>query len=349
MIQVRKERLSTTLQHYINNPDKELTHDCDEVVNTACRLLDGYRVNNDFNFSSHRNLFALAIADAWLETRKISEKKALLDILKLVTTRYDETSNKVITLSARVTTLAKKGLDRGKFFDPEFEDRVVWRDSAMSYIDYALKYEHFTRTKDARKKARRWSSTSPLYDIRKKLKISPENEAPYQIAVLSKSTADMADEMFCLAYCLVDTPSKIVLPADYNRESKRVFEHEYAHSQSQGLRFGYQEFLFRGLDEALTESLTSHPRSYIEQRYTLDLIDLLIPNFRQNAIKAYQGIPIAREKMLHSMIERFSLIGMLAVSRLEAVHPEYANYVERSIYLSAPQVVREITGRLIEK
>lgn len=345
---VRKERLTTTLQHYIDYPEKELDHDRHEIVNTACRLLDGYQVNGDFHFSSHRNLFALAVADRWLGTHQITEKKALLDILKLVSTQRDEASNSIVTLSDRVTRLAKKNLDRGKFFDPECEDQVVWRDSVMPYDQYALKHENFIRSKDTRRKARRWGATSALYDIRKKLKINHDNEAPFQIAVLSKSTKQMANEMFCLAYCLIDASSKkIVLPADYNRESKRVFEHEYAHSQSNGLRFGYQEFLFRGLDEALTESLTSSPRSYLEQCYTLDLIDIWVPNFRRTAINAYMGTPIAREKMLRSMIGRFSLVGMLAISRLEAVGPEYANYVEKSIYLPASQVVREITQRLI--
>lgn len=67
-LEAAEEEYSIAASSYKNNREV--------VMDGAVRLLSGYDIDPFFSTSPERNLFALAISDAWLSTDSIREKKS---------------------------------------------------------------------------------------------------------------------------------------------------------------------------------------------------------------------------------------------------------------------------------
>lgn len=219
-----------------------------------------YKVDQIFITDFERNLLVLALSDAWLSSETIKEKKALLDILKLVATGANA-NGEYGTLSSKVKLLTTHGSPRGTQFNPD----STAANSHSEYIDEVIKYieEHtdIAATAEVSKTMVDWSSESKLAEVRNKLQIAgPHSEKPFEVIVLNQSAFEMINSIGLASFFLVvGNKYTVVFNSDYQRFDS--LEHEYAHSQSVGIDRWYQNLLFRGINEAVTEESIRIPHA----------------------------------------------------------------------------------------
>ncbi len=127
----------------------------------------------------------------------------------------------------------------------------------------------------------------------------------------------MAEDLGTIGLC-GNSPdgSKYIMLGSDAEELPNLAQHEYAHSQSAGLNTGYIGYLFRGLNEAVTESVTTSPMNYTAQRQVLERLYSSNPNLEQLCLRAYRGDPSARKKFFSSIVNEYGLGGFLALARL---------------------------------
>lgn len=325
--------LQQAIEHYavtdgaFNNP-KQI------VIEGACRLLSGYEVDPLFVDIPERNLFALCIADRWLSTKKIREKKALLDILKLVAVGVKKDLN-YGTLSNKVRVLSEHGNPRGSHFDPE----ASIANSHNEYIDMLSRYivdnQDEAKTVEVTKMLQDWSETSKLSGVRKKLQIqSPQEERSFNVIVLNKTAQEMADDLgYTSLYLSRGGQFTVVFNSDYQLADS--LEHEYAHSQSDGLSVFYQHLLFRGVNEALTEGSKPNPATYPDQRAFLNLFLEKNPTYEDLLYKAYVGDETARKQIFSMIVNDYGLEAFLTFARVAPIdNPKMSGVIGESIYIA---------------
>jgi len=305
----------------------------EQVIQGAVRLLSGYEVDPLFTSIPERNLFALAISDAWLSTSSIKEKKALLDILKLVATGIKK-DQEYGTYSNRVRVLSSHGFSRGAQFDPEATES----NSHSEYIGMLTKYiEDYTddeQTEEVSTILSNWDDGSKLSHVRQKLGIADsESERSFNIVVLSKSAQQMDEDVgYTSLYISRANEFTVVFNRDYRLADS--LEHEYAHSQSDGLSRWYQGLLFRGVNEALTEGSTSHPSTYPDQRQFLNSFLEDHPEYEEVMYKAYVGDEESRSKLFSLIVNDYNLTKFLTFARVAPIdNPKMSGYIGESIYI----------------
>jgi hypothetical protein len=320
--------------------DSAFRNDRYEVILGAIRLLSGYDVDPVFTANPQRNLFALAIADAWLSTEEIREKKTLLDILKLVATGLTA-EGEFRAFSNKVRVWSNHESLRGTEFDPAAE-------SGNSHREYIAEVKKFMEThysphltQEALAVLADWGPGSLLHRVREKLGVHPENETSGGIVVLNRSWQQMQAELGVAAFRLYDRGEQVLV---FDREYWDSFEHEYAHSQSESLSFGFMQLLFRGLDEALTENATSSPETYPQQRRVLRNLLASHPEYEELLYRAYVGHQAAKLEFLSRLANDFGLTGLLTLARLSPIdNPKMSGQVGQTLYIE-PDAVRLALG-----
>lgn len=313
--------------------DSAFSNPKEQVIQGAVRLLGGYEIDPLFTSIPERNLFALAISDAWLSTSSIKEKKALLDILKLVAIGIKE-DQQYGTYSKKVRVLSSHGVHRGVQFDPEATEA----NSHSEYIRMLTKYiEENTddeQTEEVSAILSDWSDESKLSHVRRKLGIADsESERSFNIIVLNKSAQQMYDDVGYTSLYISRTGEFTVV---FNRDHRQAdsLEHEYAHSQSDGLNRWYQRLLFRGVNEALTEGSTSHPSTYPDQRQFLNSFLEDHPEYEEIMYKTYVGDEEARSKLFSLIVNDYDLTKFLTFARVAPMdNPKMSGYIGESIYI----------------
>jgi quinol monooxygenase YgiN len=188
----------------------------------------------------------LAIADVWISAKDIENKKSLLDVLKLLAVDLYQTK----TLSGKVRVLAERGLSRGAEFHPNAGEGNSFQEWINKLVDWANDFKDTTASLKVLEVMNDWSQSSKLTGVRTKLGIHPDNEKPVEIIVLTKSQEEMLEELGCTSYYLKDSRTdSVYLVFNTDHEQYDSIEHEYAHSQSEGLDSWYGSFIFRGLNE----------------------------------------------------------------------------------------------------
>lgn len=311
-------------------PDSAFRHDRYEVILSAVRLLSGYDIDPVFLDDPERNLFALAIADTWLATDEIREKKALLDILKLVATGVTK-EKQYQTLSGKVQMWSYHESPRGTEFDPMAERGSTHREYIAELRKYIAKHHDAKLTKEAVAILDDWGENSVLHHVREKLAVTPQNENQGEVAVLDLHWEKMQNDIGVAAFRLSERGEQVIV---FNRDYLRSIEHEYAHSQSTGLVTGYMDLLFRGLTEALTEYATSEPETYLEQRLFLRRLLKERPEYEYLLYEAYVGNPTARRDLFSRIAADYGLIGYLIMARVSPEDiPQMSGRVGQSIYI----------------
>lgn len=333
-------------------PDNAFRHGKEEIIGGAVRLLSGYDVDPLFLDEPERNLFALAISDAWLSTESITEKKRLLDILKLVSTGIKEDKS-FASLSGKVRVLSEHGSARGTMFDPEFttrnsQDKVQGqRQAGNSHSEYiSLVQQYIEENKDDEQTRRvkdiltDWGEKSKMSKVREKLKVSKDREKSFNVFVLNKKAQQMYDDLgYTSLYISSDTSFTIVFNHDW--EQADSLEHEYAHSQSDGLNRWYQHLLFRGMNEALTENATSSPKTYPVQREVLQQILNVHPEYESLMYDAYIDGKEARRVLFSKLIDDYGLDGFLVFARVAPIdNPKMSGEIGQAVFIE-PQNATE--------
>lgn len=314
-------------------PDSAFRHNRDKVIKAAVRLLSGYDMDPIFLEESERGLFALAISDSWLSTDSAAEKKNLLNILKLVATGKKRDEN-YGTLSGRVRVLSEHGLLRGTMFDP-YSAKGNTHSEFVSFLQtYIRENTDHEDTDRIMRTLSDWDDSSKLGHVRKKLGIiSREKERTFKVLVLNKTAQQMKDEV---GYRSLFMGSQDGVTIVYNRDYRETdpLEHEYAHTQSDGLAMGYQRLLFRGVSEALTENSTSNPKTYPAQREVLKQIFSMDPEYESEMYRAYVGDSAARKILFKRIVKDCGLEGFLVLARINpGDNPKMSGSIGQSIYI----------------
>lgn len=334
-------------------PDNAFRHGKEETIGGAIRLLGGYDVDPLFLEEPERNLFALAISDAWLSTESITEKKGLLDILKLVSTGIME-DKRFGTLSGKVRVLSKHGSVRGTMFDPEFttrninsQDKVQGKRQAgnqhseymsliQRYIEENKDDEQTQRVKDV---LTDWGEGSEMSKVRERLKVFQGRERPFNVLVLNKNAQQMFDDLgYTSLHISNNTGVTIVFNSDWKLANS--LEHEYAHSQSDGLNRWYQGLLFRGMNEALTENATSNPKAYHAQREVLQQILTIHPEYETMMYDAYIGGSEARRDLFSKIIDEYGFEGFMVFARVAPIdNPKMSGEIGQAVFIEPQKAI----------
>lgn len=333
-----RKGLETAIETYSISNDS-FKNNKDDVVEGAVRLLSGYDVDSSFSTEPERNLFALAISDAWLSTDSIKEKKSLLDILKLVATGEDKDQN-YGTLSGKVKILSQHGIPRGAMFDPDAEEN-----SHSKYVTMLLKYSEDNADSDLTEEVAEimsdWGENAKLQQVRAKLGLnSKEDERPFKVIVLDKTAQEMFDDVGYTSF-YVSKPDGLIIVFNRDYQKSDSIEHEYAHSQGVGVDEWYQHLLFRGVNEALTEGSTKVPQSYPIQREFMNKIFAVHPEYENLLYKAYVGDMEARKVIFSKMVNDYGMRGFLTFARVAPIdNPKMSGYIGESIYIEPNRALK---------
>lgn len=325
-------------------PDKAFKGRKEDVIKGAARLLSGYEVDPRFADDPERSLFALAIADAWLATDSLVEKRCLLDILKLVATGERE-DRRLGTLSGKVNVLSEHGRPRGTEFDPKAPTGSTFLEYIKRVEEYVADNTDKLRTGEVAETVADWGEGSMLRHAREKLGIASKNdERPFKVVVLDKTAKEILEKVGYTSFYLRDGDGAmtLVLGRDFSQDE---LEHEYAHMQSVGLECGYMALLFRGISEALTENAISSPCDYADQRSVLDHILQTHPGYESLFYRAYRGDAASRVNLFSRVISGYGLEGFLTIARLAPVdNPKMSGGIGASIYIEPKKVLDYLRG-----
>lgn len=314
----QREKLRSAISTY-QIPDTAFQHSPEQTIEAALRLLEEYKVDSAFFDDPERNVFALAIADAWLSTDRRAEKKSLLNILKLVSVNEISAGDSE-TLSGKVRILSESDISRGTLFDPKYQDKEEdGKEGKNDLLDFERRIqiyinEHVDTEETA--KVEQWLSTwdewTPFEHVRKSLDISPETQKKVEIIILTKNSKEIHADTRSRAFCIHSgTGIFIILPQNWSS----FIEHEYVHSQGKGLYAGYQGLLFDGINEALTESMVTIPHEYLQQRAILKEVLSVHPEYEPLLKAAYVGNSESRKIFFSKLIQDYGLDGFLTLSR----------------------------------
>lgn len=314
MISPHKESsdyLSNALTYY--DLTKRIDH---SLISHTVRLLKDFDMHPYFYRHPERSLFALAVAKQWNHRSTYKEKYALESVLKLVSTGLDE-KNRYTTYSGYVKKLSLNKAVSGTLYDPE-----AYLHSPYSAYHTDLKSYVLNNTNEVlsnKLEHELHSSTSPLFtSVRKRLKITNHTEKHVRIRIVNHTYAELTQQYvgFAAFYTTTLGEPTLVLGKDF---TPGMLQHEYAHSQSVGMWRWYQLLLFRGITEAITESLIDNPSVYVKQREVYNNIISAHPKLKRLFLKAYMGDEEARRKLFTAIIVHYGLSGFLSLARLAPV------------------------------
>lgn len=319
-----------------SNPKKQ-------VIQYAIRLLNAHEVDSFIASIPELNLFVLAISDAWLSTNCIKEKKALLDILKLIIIQMKINQQNIYNKT--IKDFLSHCISRITQSNP----KITKDDLHSEYIKMITQYIEENKDDEETKKVlailNDWGDESQLSKIRRKLGIVNKRlERPFNVVVLKKSAQQMMEDIQFVAFFMRRSgKNTVVFNNEYNNSNS--FEHEYVHSQSDGLSYLYNGLLFHGINEALTEELTSHPKTYPNQRYFLNSFLKDHPNYEEIMYKAYIGDKKAKSKLFSLIVNDLGLIKFLIFARVASIDdPIRSKYTGESIYIK-PDVALTILSK----
>lgn len=283
------------------------------VVQTAKRLLSAYDVDTSF-WSTQGNLFVLAAADMWLSGANTDMHIVALDILKLVTYRYGNNGSE--SMSEWVKRLVSNGRKDIAHFTYNHKTKEVDRqhdEKLQAYLD-----SHYDKLESLYldMRMREWGKNTKLHHVRQNLGVTEYNERPFEVIALNVTAEQMAESVVGGTGLMTyrDSVAQLVVGKDYDKHDS--LEHEYAHSQGEGIRFGFRGVLWSGLSEAITERTRENPITYYYQRRVLDFLTDNNPELLSLLFKAYRGDNEAQQQAFMVIIDEFGLRGLLALARM---------------------------------
>jgi hypothetical protein len=301
-----------------------------EVHEVARGMLGSYRIQKSFANHPERMLFTLALADSWLEEGSFTERKAFLDIFKLVATGVVE-EDKYTTLSEKVRVWGESPNLRAGMFIPDASKGNKFSEFVDKVLDFAKKHEDKQLSEYSRGVVADWSQGSFLHDVRTKLGLIKEKETKAEIVVLRKDSYEMERALgySSLYFTNFDTGLRRI----YLSNDLVSFEHEYAHTQSKGLNRWYMVQLFRGLNEAVTEHAVKDPTSYVSQRIFLRKFLAKDPSFKGLVYSAYMGGDQERVKLFKEIIKGWGLTGFIKFARMSPIDNPHMSGTGKNIFL----------------
>lgn len=303
----------------------------EKIIEAAAEMLVHHEIKTEFLNNKENLLLLLALAEEWLNCKSLRERISVLQLLKVLAIRNTPNGNE--TTSLRVKRLSELKYKRiGEDYDPQSavsekinaEVFAIYKEM-MAHIDGDLTFE-----------AHEWLSTEKskfkLSSFKKELGITADDK-PFKIVVIKKTVREMMQIWGSsgVIFTGVDLEPVLVVGNDHGEFDKNIVEHEWNHSQGEWLS-GYRNLLFKGFNEAITESLTRLPNSYADERTIFEEILKRIPGIKADIIKGYLGDHQAREDADLQIVKTYGLKGLLLLARMLFVKSA-AVYTPRKIQL----------------
>lgn len=286
------------------------------LIAHTVRLLTDFDMHPYFYRHPERSLFALAVAERWNHRSTYKEKYALESVLKLVSTGLDE-KNRYTTYSGYVKKLSLNKAVSGTLYDPEAYLHSPYSAYHTDLKSYVLNNTNEVLSNQIEHELH--SPASPLFaSVRRRLTITKHTEKPVRIRIVNHTYAELTQHYvgFAAFYTTTLGEPTLVLGKDF---TPGMLQHEYAHSQSTGMWRWYQLLLFRGITEAITESLIDDPSVYVKQRDVYNDIISTHPKLKKLFLGAYMGNEEARRNLFAMIIVHYGLSGFLSLARLAPV------------------------------
>lgn len=315
--------------------DSAFRHPKRKIFDTAAGLYKGYEVNPAITASPEACLFTLAVADQWLSSPSFEERKRLLDILKLTTVRQRALGT-WDNLSGKVRTLSNNGSERGTPFDPDALIGNIDRNFSNNLKKYMR--EHIDEKDSAiwTIKAVSWDKPNEFSSIRSNLGLTQDSQRiPLILIVLKKTSDEILAEMGfggITSRSNLDGTNLIILGSDL-----KGLEHEYTHSQTEGLNTGFRGSLFRGLSEARTEAFTTNPTFYPQQREVMDHLFTSFPGIESAINSGYKYGGQFRIDAYSALIKFLGLDGFLHLARMNP-NPQNSTISNLHLYNDINQI-----------
>ncbi|MBI2410486.1 MAG: hypothetical protein HYV32_01135 [Candidatus Kerfeldbacteria bacterium] len=359
----RNSRELFDLVHKISLPVSALRHEKSDVLNQAVHILAKLEISTEVfmkGFAIERLLILLSVADEYLSTKNISERKALLELIKQFAINKAE-SGKIISISPFIQRFSRMPIPEGE--STELRDGLLREKTRMAQFDPEKEYiqpvnslppesllsnsreniqilpkqsEELTRALN--------NSPSPLIDIEVQ-RLSEIMEKPFVFGPIKVEVLDMSVAEFKKYFGGVgfwNQPNIIIVPKDYGEDTIR---HEFIHIQSAFNGFGVMTIssikkphLFFYLNEGLTENLTRKPRHYKAERRVIQKLIQQNPAIENMLYKAYLDFRYRRQ-LYDMLITQVGLKGFLALARMNSSFEEnyYMGPLEKKIMISCEQ------------
>jgi hypothetical protein len=298
-----------------------------ELIEKSLTLMDSFGINAASLINNYEKILVLiAIIEDWHE--RIDESLGRLGTIFKMLTVEEHGFGFHGTYTERIKALYEK-----EFI--HHETNCDTKLAALNYIRERYINSHIDKyqTWKANRFISSWHVSSPLADIRKRLSLNKNTERSIRVLVSS-----VGDEMIRE----LGTPQFVFYSPDKNLKAPQPFivlgyglkkvksdpivkgflEHEYAHTQSgehgEGFTLGLGGMLFEGLNEAVTDSLTTIPMNYKHQREVLELLfryNEAIP-LKNLLYSAYMGDKEARKHFLINVLRIYKLRGISMLARM---------------------------------
>lgn len=252
-------------------------------------------------------------------------------------------ADKYSSWSGRVRVLSAHGIHRGTMFDPAAEGGNTHSEFVAMVMKYVRDHADTEATESVRRILSDWGDRSKLEHVRSKLRVeAPDEEEPFEVIVLTKTAQELFNDIGYTSF-YISSPDGFTVVFNRDLEKADSLEHEYAHSQGMGINSWYQQLLFRGMNEALTENATSAPASYPAQRSFLNQIIEDNPKYEKVMYRAYVGSESARRMMFTMMVRDYGLEGFLTFARVAPIdNPRLSGNIGESIYIAPHQAIRKL-------
>lgn len=339
--QVYEEGLRRAIDSY-KLPRKVFTGSQDRVIKGTIRILTAYDMDPKFCDDPEKNLFALAIGDQFFRSARNAERlKNALNMLKVVA--VDERENR--TLSGYIRSLAERNEPRGTLFDPKHPEANLDQNYYQRIARYIDLNEDTRLSQELAALLGDRGTKSLLCDCRTDLSITPDNEDPYQVSVLSKTTQQIEDDLGFQAYTSDHREvTTIVVGSDWNKRPATVI-HEYLHTQ-EAVDFtrGLKRLMFDGAREALLSLYEKGDSSYYWITEAMLTLFKHSPDLKQPFGQAFRGDADARKLLLAEVTGRFGFEGLLALAfmwdteRESEAHDPVTNRIRRAARIEANYV-----------
>lgn len=312
-----RQLLRTILTHrleLLSDASIAIHSDRETLIQQTLRFIKFFDIDISF-FSSKtvivRPYVIIGLVDTWIQTVNLDEKKAILDLVKILCSDEWVHNPPKKQRSNRVVKQALLGLRLGTEFISGHKVGVnshYWTEK----IGVANANANQSESDRLSKIIKSESSDSPLHQIRLKLG-TVESEKSFNVFVLSITRFEMAQRFGgTLAFFSDNT---IYVPSDFD---SHLLEHEYIHTQQPGFNFGYNFLLGRALMEAWTEQQTQEPIYYEKPRKILGLVLDHLPVFTQRLADYYRSPKVNKlDQAYLSLLAGFGLEGLIALLRLE--------------------------------
>ncbi len=327
----------------------------DDLFERVLNLLEQSNLDLSCFFNNpEKSLVFLASVEDFFSRFDESRGK-LMNLIKLLAVpesqhgMHGTYTEKMKALYEREFKEKESGMEVGAVVSNYVKNKYV--DNSISIFDSWLAHNFITK----------WSKGSPLGDIRDRMGMDKKSERPMKI-VVSSISREMVRELGTPQFVFYSKDGRSVkttIVLSYGKQKikndpivKGFLEHEYAHAQSgstgEGLTLGLGGMLYEGLNEALTDGLTTVPMLYKNQRKVVEVLAKSDKKFdlKQLLHSSYMGDENSRYYLIKGLVKQYGLriISLLARMSFKSnvIHYSHASKMADSLFAKPEEILKYV-------